>query len=153
MSHAAHVRHANGGVRCVREQRGAGARVRALPRADATPSLGPPLCLHPIWLHPNAPHPTHAHVLHSFPAAAIAHGPDYVNVQRNLALELVRVTEAAALAAGSWLGKGDKNAADQVGGPATERTTDACVRARARACVRAVSCCPAWCSVWDPCRQ
>jgi hypothetical protein len=45
----------------------------------------------------------------------VAHGPDYVNVQRNLALELVRVTEAAALAAGSWLGKGDKNAADQVG--------------------------------------
>lgn len=34
-------------------------------------------------------------------------------VQRNLALELVRVTEAAALAAGRWFGKGDKNAADQ----------------------------------------
>lgn len=34
--------------------------------------------------------------------------------QRNLALELVRVTEAAALAGGRWLGKGDKNAADQV---------------------------------------
>ncbi|KAK9799326.1 hypothetical protein WJX73_002740 [Symbiochloris irregularis] len=33
--------------------------------------------------------------------------------QRNLALELVRVTEAAALAAGRWYGKGDKNAADQ----------------------------------------
>src|SRR5262245_11444148 len=31
---------------------------------------------------------------------------------RNLAMELVRVTEAAALAAGRWLGKGDKNAAD-----------------------------------------
>jgi fructose-1,6-bisphosphatase II len=31
---------------------------------------------------------------------------------RNLALELVRVTEAAALAAGRWLGRGDKNAAD-----------------------------------------
>src|SRR3954454_19456956 len=31
---------------------------------------------------------------------------------RNLALELVRVTEAAALAAGRWLGKGDKNGAD-----------------------------------------
>lgn len=35
-------------------------------------------------------------------------------MQRNLALELVRVTEAAALAGGRWLGKGDKNAADQV---------------------------------------
>jgi len=31
---------------------------------------------------------------------------------RNLAMELVRVTEAAALAAGRWLGRGDKNAAD-----------------------------------------
>ncbi len=31
---------------------------------------------------------------------------------RNLALELARVTEAAALAAGRWMGKGDKNAAD-----------------------------------------
>src|SRR5256885_863559 len=31
---------------------------------------------------------------------------------RNLALELVRVTEAAALAAGRWLGRGDKNGAD-----------------------------------------
>jgi fructose-1,6-bisphosphatase II len=32
---------------------------------------------------------------------------------RNLAIELVRVTEAAALAAGRWVGRGDKNAADQ----------------------------------------
>jgi fructose-1,6-bisphosphatase II len=32
---------------------------------------------------------------------------------RNLALELVRVTEAAAMAAGPWVGRGDKNAADQ----------------------------------------
>jgi fructose-1,6-bisphosphatase II len=31
---------------------------------------------------------------------------------RNLALELVRLTEAAALAAGRWVGRGDKNAAD-----------------------------------------
>jgi fructose-1,6-bisphosphatase II len=31
---------------------------------------------------------------------------------RNLAMELVRVTEAAALAAGRWMGRGDKNAAD-----------------------------------------
>lgn len=31
---------------------------------------------------------------------------------RNLALELVRVTEAAALAAGRWVGRGDKNTAD-----------------------------------------
>ena len=32
---------------------------------------------------------------------------------RNLALELVRVTEAAAMAAGRWVGRGDKEAADQ----------------------------------------
>lgn len=32
---------------------------------------------------------------------------------RNLAIELVRVTEAAALAAGRWVGRGDKVAADQ----------------------------------------
>src|SRR6266536_6213306 len=31
---------------------------------------------------------------------------------RNLAMELVRVTEAAALAAGRWIGHGDKIAAD-----------------------------------------
>ncbi|WP_433008440.1 class II fructose-bisphosphatase [Kribbella sp. CA-294648] len=35
------------------------------------------------------------------------HAPD-----RNLALELVRVTEAAAMAAGRWVGRGDKNGAD-----------------------------------------
>ncbi len=32
---------------------------------------------------------------------------------RNLAFDLARVTEAAALAAGRWVGRGDKNAADQ----------------------------------------
>lgn len=31
---------------------------------------------------------------------------------RNLALELVRVTESAAIAAGRWVGRGDKNGAD-----------------------------------------
>ncbi|KJE25040.1 fructose-1,6-bisphosphatase, class II [Frankia torreyi] len=43
--------------------------------------------------------------------------PDTLAVQgqapdRNLALELVRVTEAAALAAARWVGRGDKNGAD-----------------------------------------
>jgi len=33
---------------------------------------------------------------------------------RNLALELVRVTEAGAMAAGRWVGRGDKNGADGV---------------------------------------
>ena len=32
---------------------------------------------------------------------------------RNLALELVRVTEAAAMGAGRWIGRGDKESADQ----------------------------------------
>jgi fructose-1,6-bisphosphatase II len=31
---------------------------------------------------------------------------------RNLALELVRVTETAAVAASAWVGRGDKDAAD-----------------------------------------
>jgi fructose-1,6-bisphosphatase II len=38
--------------------------------------------------------------------------PDAEVPDRNLALELVRVTEAAALAAGRWVGRGDKNGAD-----------------------------------------
>ncbi|MGH3365860.1 MAG: class II fructose-bisphosphatase [Nocardioidaceae bacterium] len=46
-------------------------------------------------------------VPHDFAAAAQA--PD-----RNLAMELVRVTEAAAMAAGRWVGRGDKNGADAV---------------------------------------
>ncbi|MGH3496688.1 MAG: class II fructose-bisphosphatase [Nocardioidaceae bacterium] len=33
---------------------------------------------------------------------------------RNLALDLVRVTEAAAMAGGRWVGRGDKNGADRV---------------------------------------
>src|SRR4051795_9352290 len=43
------------------------------------------------------------------PAASSPNAPD-----RNLALELVRVTEAAAMAAGRWVGRGDKNGADAV---------------------------------------
>src|SRR5688572_31922566 len=38
---------------------------------------------------------------------------DSTKPDRNLALELVRVTEAAALAAARWQGRGDKEAADQ----------------------------------------
>ena len=43
---------------------------------------------------------------------------------RNLALELVRVTEAAAMAAGRWIGRGDKNAADQAAVDAMRRMVD-----------------------------
>ncbi len=44
---------------------------------------------------------------------------------RNLALELARVTEAAALDAGRWVGKGDKIAADGAATEAMRRTLDA----------------------------
>jgi fructose-1,6-bisphosphatase II len=43
-------------------------------------------------------------------------------MNRNLALELVRVTEAAALACGRWVGKGDKMAADDAATGAMRRT-------------------------------
>src|SRR5579862_8444472 len=41
-----------------------------------------------------------------------AHEPDNHAPDRNLALELARVTEAAAMAAARWVGRGDKNGAD-----------------------------------------
>ncbi len=44
----------------------------------------------------------------NIPAPSSGTTPD-----RNLALELVRVTEAAAMASGRWVGRGDKIAADQ----------------------------------------
>ena len=40
-------------------------------------------------------------------------GTQPAHPDRNLALELVRVTEAAALAAARWMGRGDKEAVDQ----------------------------------------
>ena len=40
--------------------------------------------------------------------------PSPASPDRNLALELVRVTEAAAMAAARWVGRGDKNGADAV---------------------------------------
>lgn len=42
-------------------------------------------------------------------------------LERNLALEMARVTEAAALAASRWLGKGDEKAADQAAVDAMRR--------------------------------
>ncbi len=44
----------------------------------------------------------------SSPLATAQDAPD-----RNLAMELVRVTEAAAMAAARWVGRGDKNGADR----------------------------------------
>ena len=46
-------------------------------------------------------------------------------MDRNLALELVRVTEAAALSCGRWVGKGDKMSADEAATEAMRRTLDA----------------------------
>src|SRR5207244_5620447 len=79
--------------------------------------------------------------LHSFPTrrSSDLHGVGFPSVERpavarrweeprmterpdrNLAMELVRVTEAAALAAGRWIGHGDKNAADQAAVDAIDR--------------------------------
>ena len=42
-------------------------------------------------------------------------------MDRNLALEAVRVTEAAALAASRWMGRGDEMAADQAAVDAMRR--------------------------------
>src|ERR671931_826396 len=47
------------------------------------------------------------------PEATVAERPAGAPPDRNLALELVRVTEAAAMGAARWVGRGDKNAADQ----------------------------------------
>ena len=56
------------------------------------------------YIVPTETNDWHAHLAQ---ADSIMSAPD-----RNLALELVRVTEAAALAAGRWVGRGDKNGAD-----------------------------------------
>src|SRR3546814_8615681 len=46
---------------------------------------------------------------------------DGSTMDRNLALEAVRVTEAAALAASRWLGRGDEKSADQAAVDAMRR--------------------------------
>src|SRR6266850_5434003 len=45
-------------------------------------------------------------------------------MDRNLGLELVRITEAAALACARWMGRGDANAADQAAVNAMRRAFD-----------------------------
>jgi fructose-1,6-bisphosphatase II / sedoheptulose-1,7-bisphosphatase len=50
--------------------------------------------------------------------------PPWRVLDRNLALDLVRVTEAAALASSRWMGKGDKNAADGAATDAMRRAFD-----------------------------
>src|SRR5512145_2072893 len=46
-------------------------------------------------------------------------------MDRNLALEAVRVTEAAALSCASWVGRGDETAADQAAVDAMRKAFDA----------------------------
>ena len=67
--------------------RGLGSRARELHRCARAPRAGP------------------AATLPAQQQAGAVSGPNYVTVDRNLAMELVRVTEAAALAGGAWLGK------------------------------------------------
>ena len=50
--------------------------------------------------------------------------PPEINYDRNLALELVRVSEAGALGASRWMGRGDKNEADGAAVEAMRRAFD-----------------------------
>ena len=45
-------------------------------------------------------------------------------MDRNLALEFVRITEAAALACAKWMGRGDEKAADQAAVDAMRKAFD-----------------------------
>ena len=55
-----------------------------------------------------------------------AHKPHpLVQTDRNLALELVRVTEAAAIGASHWIGHGQKNEADGAAVEAMRKAFDA----------------------------
>ena len=51
-------------------------------------------------------------------------------MDRNLALEFVRVTEAAALAAGRWIGRGDETAADKAAVEAMRQAFDSIPKVR-----------------------
>ena len=48
--------------------------------------------------------------------------PGAAALDRNLALEVVRVTESSALAASVWIGRGDERAADETAVAAMRRT-------------------------------
>ena len=62
------------------------------------------LVVRPRWAEPPTPD---RGMVRRMPSPPSETAPD-----RNLALELVRVTEAAAMAAGRWMGRGDKEGAD-----------------------------------------
>jgi fructose-1,6-bisphosphatase II len=57
----------------------------------------------------------------SRPATGTNLAPPPAQIDRNLALELARVTEAGALSAGRWMGRGDKEAGDQAAVDAMRR--------------------------------
>ena len=61
----------------------------------------------------NLPTPRWCEALPVVGTGAVRDPPRRASPDRNLALELVRVTEAAAMGAARWIGRGDKNAADQ----------------------------------------
>ena len=74
-------------------------RIRSSVQQRDVPSVAQPLSSHTSARASAGPA-----LLPAQHGAAIT-GPNYVTVDRNLAMELVRVTEAAALAGGAWLGK------------------------------------------------
>jgi fructose-1,6-bisphosphatase II len=47
-----------------------------------------------------------------------------MRIERNIGMDLVRATEAAALRSGRWMGRGDKNASDQAAVDAMRFTLD-----------------------------
>ena len=80
-------------------------------RADSSTSAPSSSSFNPVSPSKTKTDPSHEQQQH--PAVT---GPDYSwtsSTKRSLALELVRVTEAAALAGARHLGRGDKNAADK----------------------------------------
>src|SRR3954467_9509169 len=63
-------------------------------------------------VHARRPRPTSAHVFRTS-GDRMTQRIRYQLPDRNLGLDVMRVTEAAAMAAGRWAGRGDKEAGDQ----------------------------------------
>src|SRR5207302_7024466 len=110
--------------RADRDHRAGGADVHHLPRADRQAGVAVGRDQHRLRLVGGAagwsPDPDRLDLAFArecgTPQAArrpLSSPPGNVRPDRNLALELVRVTEAAALAAARMVGRGDKEGADQ----------------------------------------
>src|ERR1017187_2987904 len=80
--------------------------VGAEPRTRSTPRMNPGACARSSVTGPGDG-PSRRQEVASSPVTTSSQAPD-----RNLAMELVRVTEAAAMAASRWMGRGDKEGAD-----------------------------------------